>query len=311
MIPAVQRTAKIARLREGNAMTRPAKKARERLRGHWGQAILVQCLVIGSSLALLLTELLCLRLFGIRAEEAIHLDELRIQPKLWLHIGIIAAMIVIDLLLVSPLHLGQAAFYDALAAGRPASVRQLWRGYRAGRYGRAVRLRLSLWMIRLLSGAVCFLPSAVVFAYSDHLRQTGLTTPFVDVCRIFCLVFGLFALLAGWILWEMWMLRFQPAVYLVAEGLGVCRALGASRRIMRRRIGGFAWFHLGFAGWLAACLLVLPYFYAAPLFMTAKTVVIRRYRRACPESAREKKPKKSRRKRAASPFDTKVLPELT
>ena len=45
--------------------------------------------------------------------------------------------------------------------------------------------------------------------------------------------------------------------------------------------------------------------------MTAKTVVIRRYRRACPESAREKKPKKSRRKRAASPFDTKVLPELT
>ena len=311
MIPAVQRTAKIARLREGNAMTRPAKKARERLRGHWGQAILVQCLVIGSSLVLLLTELLCLRLFGIRAEEAIHLDELRIQPKLWLHIGIIAAMIVIDLLLVSPLHLGQAAFYDALAAGRPASVRQLWWGYRAGRYGRAVRLRLSLWMIRLLSGAVCFLPSAVVFAYSDHLRQTGLTTPFVDVCRIFCLVFGLFALLAGWILWEMWMLRFQPAVYLVAEGLGVCRALGASRRIMRRRIGGFAWFHLGFAGWLAACLLVLPYFYAAPLFMTAKTVVIRRYRRACPESAREKKPKKSRRKRAASPFDTKVLPELT
>lgn len=311
MIPAVQRTAKIARLREGNAMTRPAKKARERLRGHRGQAILVQCLVIGSSLVLLLTELLCLRLFGIRAEEAIHLDELRIQPKLWLHIGIIAAMIVIDLLLVSPLHLGQAAFYDALAAGRPASVRQLWRGYRAGRYGRAVRLRLSLWMIRLLSGAVCFLPSAVVFAYSDHLRQTGLTTPFVDVCRIFCLVFGLFALLAGWILWEMWMLRFQPAVYLVAEGLGVCRALGASRRIMRRRIGGFAWFHLGFAGWLAACLLVLPYFYAAPLFMTAKTVVIRRYRRACPESAREKKPKKSRRKRAASPFDTKVLPELT
>ena len=311
MIPAVQRTAKIARLREGNAMTRPAKKARERLRGHWGQAILVQCLVIGSSLVLLLTELLCLRRFGIRAEEAIHLDELRIQPKLWLHIGIIAAMIVIDLLLVSPLHLGQAAFYDALAAGRPASVRQLWRGYRAGRYGRAVRLRLSLWMIRLLSGAVCFLPSAVVFAYSDHLRQTGLTTPFVDVCRIFCLVFGLFALLAGWILWEMWMLRFQPAVYLVAEGLGVCRALGASRRIMRRRIGGFAWFHLGFAGWLAACLLVLPYFYAAPLFMTAKTVVIRRYRRACPESAREKKPKKSRRKRAASPFDTKVLPELT
>lgn len=311
MIPAVQRTAKIARLREGNAMTRPAKKARERLRGHWGQAILVQCLVIGSSLVLLLTELLCLRLFGIRAEEAIHLDELRIQPKLWLHIGIIAAMIVIDLLLVSPLHLGQAAFYDALAAGRPASVRQLWRSYRAGRYGRAVRLRLSLWMIRLLSGAVCFLPSAVVFAYSDHLRQTGLTTPFVDVCRIFCLVFGLFALLAGWILWEMWMLRFQPAVYLVAEGLGVCRALGASRRIMRRRIGGFAWFHLGFAGWLAACLLVLPYFYAAPLFMTAKTVVIRRYRRACPESAREKKPKKSRRKRAASPFDTKVLPELT
>ena len=285
-------------------MTRRAKKARERHRGHWGQAILVQCLVIGSSLVLLLTELLCLRLFGIRAEEAIHLDELRIQPKLWLHIGI-------DLLLVSPLHLGQAAFYDALAAGRPASVRQLWRGYRAGRYGRAVRLRLSLWMIRLLSGAVCFLPSAVVFAYSDHLRQTGLTTPFVDVCRIFCLVFGLFALLAGWILWEMWMLRFQPAVYLVAEGLGVCRALGASRRIMRRRIGGFAWFHLGFAGWLAACLLVLPYFYAAPLFMTAKTVVIRRYRRACPESAREKKPKKSRRKRAASPFDTKVLPELT
>ena len=135
MIPAVQRTAKIARLREGNAMTRPAKKARERLRGHWGQAILEQCLVIGSSLVLLLTELLCLRLFGIRAEEAIHLDELRILPKLWLHIGIIAAMIVIDLLLVSPLHLGQAAFYDALAAGRPASVRQLWRGYRAGRCG--------------------------------------------------------------------------------------------------------------------------------------------------------------------------------
>lgn len=85
---------------------------------------------------------------------------------------------------------------------------------------------------------------------------------------IFSAIFGLFALIAGFIAVQLVMLRYMPAQYLLAEQPTVRAALRESRRLMKGQVGEMAWLYLGFSGWLFACLALLPYFYVSPLFLT-------------------------------------------
>ena len=66
------------------------------------------------------------------------------------------------------------------------------------------------------------------------------------------------------------MLYYMPAQYLVAETGSVRKAFKLSKEYMHGRIGETAWLYAGFAGWLLSCLLLAPYFYAAPLFLTTR-----------------------------------------
>ena len=258
---------------------KPVKEARGRLRGHWEKSVSVQCVLLCLDLFLMAGELLLLRLLSMGAEQVVHADELLQIRSLWKHAVVVLGFAAADLLLTSPFRLGQAAFFDAIAGGSPIPVRAIWCYYRRG-YARSIRWRLAIWGRRLLWGALCFAPAAGILGYGRILRANGVETPFNDVCRLFCLIFGLFSLAAGWILLELIMLRYMPAQYLIAQGQDVGASLSDARRLVKGKTGEIAWLYIGFSGWLASCLLFVPFFYVSPLFLTTRAVAIRRMRKA-------------------------------
>lgn len=117
---------------------------------------------------------------------------------------------------------------------------------------------------------IFFAPAVLALGYGDWLRRGDSATAFTEITMIFSAIFGLFALIAGFIAVQLVMLRYMPAQYLLAEQPTVRAALRESRRLMKGQVGEMAWLYLGFSGWLFACLALLPYFYVSPLFLTTR-----------------------------------------
>lgn len=88
-----------------------AKQARLSLKGQWKGAILAQWIVAAAGLLLLLLEVGVLRLTGLGMEQVIHLDEISGNSRLLLHALVVVGIVGLDLLLTSPLRLGQSAYY--------------------------------------------------------------------------------------------------------------------------------------------------------------------------------------------------------
>ena len=258
---------------------RLAKQARLSLKGQWKVAVLAQWMVLAAGLFLLLLEVAALRLTGLGMEKVIHIDEIDGDPGLLLHAAVIVGIVALDLLLTSPLRLGQAAYYYRVTDSRrqkPVPSACLRRYYRWNRYGVAVRWRLSLWIFRVLWGVACFLPAALILGFAQLLRERGDGGPLNAVTVLFSQAFGLFALLAGFMALQLIMLRYMPAQYFLQEGKSVSAAFKKSRRLMRGRTGEAAWMMAGFSGWLLPCLLVLPYLYVSPLYLTSRALWVRR-----------------------------------
>lgn len=155
---------------------RLAKQARLSLKGQWKGAVLAQWMVLAAGLFLLLLEVAALRLTGLGMEKVIHIDEIDGDPGLLLHAAVIVGIVALDLLLTSPLRLGQAAYYYRVTDSRrqkPVPSACLRRYYRWNRYGVAVRWRLSLWIFRVLWGVACFLPAALILGFAQLLRERG------------------------------------------------------------------------------------------------------------------------------------------
>lgn len=156
--------------------------------GTMAGAVTVQLTMLAAGAFLLVLELLLLRLTGIGAAETVHVPDWLADAGLWPHAAIIVGIALLDLLLVSPLRLGEAAYYYRLTQGQERSreatcafqsvrdtgrvaapqsathefvpvrpevrkvpVRTIWRYFRSG-YGKAVGWRLVLWGWRTLYG---------------------------------------------------------------------------------------------------------------------------------------------------------------
>lgn len=310
---------------------RAADWGRRCLKGRWKGAVAVEICRVLAGVLLLLLELGAVRLGGLSLSGRLQLTDWADGLRFWLHAGVLLAVTALDLFLVSPLLLGRAAFYDRLAEGQerpgkrtcvfqtvrfPADidslltdthefvpipggkrgkvpVRTVWRFYGRG-YWRAVGWRAALWGKSCLYGFFCFAPAALLWGYGEALQAAGEATPFRDITGLFCGLFGLFALLAGWVIRQLLMLRYMPAQYAVAQGLPLRAAFRESRRRMKGQVGEMAWLYLGFAGWLAACLLVFPYVYAAPLFQATRAAAVRRLPEAQEEPVRRKRSSRPR-----------------
>ena len=256
-----------------------AKQARQRLKGQWRGAMAAEWMLVTAGLVLLLLEVLSLRLSGIGIETVLHFDELVVNTGMLPHALIIVGIVLLDILVTSPLRAGQAAYYYRTAD--PARTEYVSSGilrccYTRGSYGRAVRWRLILWWYRLLWGSVCTLPAAMLLGYGQLLFQRGGDDPVANIQILFCGFFGLFALLAGFVTMQLILLRYMPAQYFLAEEKTVRGALRRGKQLMKGRVGEAAWMAAGFSGWLLTCLLLVPYFYVAPLYRPSRALWVRR-----------------------------------
>lgn len=136
--------------------------------------------------------------------------------------------------------------------------------------------------LRAFWSVIFFAPAVLALGYGDWLRRGDSATAFTEITMIFSAIFGLFALIAGFIAVQLVMLRYMPAQYLLAEQPTVRAALRESRRLMKGQVGEMAWLYLGFSGWLFACLALLPYFYVSPLFLTTRAVAVHRLQQRSP-----------------------------
>ena len=283
---------------------RPAQRARQRLKGRWFVAVTVQCTRLGAGLAVLAAELFALRLLNLGTDRAVVASAL--WQGGWLYGMVLLGMLLLDWLLVSPILAGQAAFYRRVAeanaetgeqeeksgesggsrssspsrrksASADPSYAVVFSFFRGG-YGRALRWRLGLFLRRLGWGTLCYAPAALIAGYAELVRRGGARTPLADMTMLLCTVFGLAALAGGFVVLEMLMLRYLPARYLLDDPEEK-RPFRHARHIMKGRLGETIWLYLGFAGWLVSCVLLFPYFYAAPLFETTRALAVRYFRK--------------------------------
>lgn len=290
---------------------RPAKRARIQLRRNWNGAITVQCVLLAADILLAVLELGALLLMGLGVEQGISIDGLLQGRDNGWRLAILLLALLIDLFLTSPLRAGQAAYYRLVADPGPPPLRPvsevtdeagtrlveeeetdpavqtvpprvIWRFYRGKWYGKAIRWRLSLWGLRAFWSLLFFAPAALVLGYGDWLRRGESGSAFDEITLIFSAIFGLFALIAGFIAVQLVMLRYMPAQYLLPEQPTVRAALRESRRLMKGQVGAVAWLYLGFSGWLFACFALLPYFYVSPLFLTTRAGAVHRLQRLSP-----------------------------
>lgn len=257
-------------------MTR-AKRARQALRGQWKGAFLSHWILTTAGIVLFLLEALILRLTGIGLESTVHFDELMTDVRILPHAAIIMGIVILDVLLTSPFRLGQAAYYYEITRSNRQehiSSRLLKSFYSHGKYMLSVKWRLYIWWKRILWGVICYAPAALIFGYGQLISERALEGTASDISLLFAGFFGLFALLAGFVAQQLLMLNYMPAQYLVGQTGSVRKAFKLSKEYMHGRIGETAWMYAGFAGWLLSCLLVVPYFYAAPLFLTTRACFV-------------------------------------
>lgn len=245
-------------------------QARRRLTGQWISAAAAQ----GTGLLVSLTLLVA----GWYAAAAISRD----APATWiqpLHLLLVLALCLLDLLLLSPLRVGLAAFYRTLINGQEVHASQVMTGFRHAAYTKAVTLRAALWGRRTALYLAALCPAAVLLTWGDRLKSQGLTAQKTQLAYLLLTVAALLALLLGVGAAELWLLRYMPAWYLLPECTTVREAMRRARRMMRGQLGGAVWLYGRFSVWLPACAVLLPWFYAAPLFGASRAAWVEERRR--------------------------------
>lgn len=244
-------------------MTR-GRRAAGRLRGRWGAAFVTEALLLTARLLLPSSELLLRRwpLFQNLAERL---------PMRGLPVSLLLPL-ALDWLLISPLLLGRAAFYREAARGGESRPAQLFCFF--GRYGWALRWRMGLawrkgtWML------LCLLPAMLVGGAGEGLRRAGGGASGDLLILLSTLASGVLAV-GGVLAWGMLTMKYLPSAYLLAEarengGHWPARLFRRSGRIMRGNAADTLWFCAGFAGWFLLCAFLPVWFYAAPLYQTAR-----------------------------------------
>lgn len=251
---------------------RAAQRARRLLKGRYGLSAAVECVTMTAGLCIPVTELLALRLIGWR--DAGNIRSAALWNGGWPYALLTVGLLTMDWLLLSPFLLGRAAYYWHLVSGGRPSLGQLF-SFFGHRYRQALRWRFSLCLRRLLWNTVCFAPAALTMGMADYLRGRVVGNLLNDVIILLCSILGMLFLLGGWLVCEMLMMRYLPAVlFIVSQPAGerwdktvFSRAAAA----MRGHVTEMFWVYAGFVGWLLSCVFLLPYVYVTPLFFTTRT----------------------------------------
>ncbi len=227
------------------------KSAAAYLRGKWKLAIFVQLLCISAEMVLIATEG-----FGITRVHAMPL----------LPLGLLA-----DLLLLSPLKAGRGLFYETVVTNKEdSSLSLLFRFYKHG-YVHSVTWRIRLWLRRIGWHVILSLPSALFLYISRTVEKNGSET-----LAMIAFIFSLLFLVVAFIVTEILLFRYIPAVYLLSKGIPSREALLLSKRLSKGYTNHWALLYLDYAGWSLAFLLLIPFFYVSPLFHVARAATAKR-----------------------------------
>lgn len=184
---------------------------------HRAQAMIAEGICLLGKLAIYTAELWCLRLIA-----AAYLQPIR-------HILLLTAVVIADLLLLSPLYLSRLAWYDAFTSTHTPSLTPLTRGWRF--YCRAVSWRFQLWRRRSTVLLLAALPAAALLSYGEHLRR--MAAPAATV--VLWLPLGAAALLLGVAGAAWWLCRYAAAPLLILDGYPAIAAMQLSAIAMRGR----------------------------------------------------------------------------
>ena len=247
----------------------PGKKARSILAGHWAPAFLTQSIWLCGLLLLLIVEILLRQLIGIPTAQTILAMLHPALQSVLPYALVLAGMLLMDLLLLSPLRLGRVKYFRRQMEGED-SIRELFSFYRGRRYGRAIWWRLRLWARYLLWGCLFLFPGSLALGWSALIR-TGAVSDVTGMLMLCLNLIGVLSLLSGFIALCLWMLRYQPAALLLAEDEPAGNVFRRSARAMKGELGELTWLYLRLSGWVVGEWLLLPGFYAGPLVATART----------------------------------------
>ena len=187
-----------------------------------------------------------------------HLEDIR----LWPYAAVLLWVLLSDLLIFSPMRLGQIWFYSQINRGKPADIAVLFAPYRHGNYARSLRWRLRLWGMNGLWGTLFLFPRAILWACGSWLGSSVSSSLFPAFL--------------------FFMRRSRSAA-----GISRPASVDAARRTGRSSAAGRlpspfglspvqtgnekgpypTWpAYLRLAGWAASCLLLIPGLYAYPFY---------------------------------------------
>ena len=180
-------------------------------------------------------------------------------------------VLLADLFLLSPLKAGRAFFYETLVSdSSSAQVKSLFRFYRYG-YFRSIGWRLRLWVLRTRMHILLCVPSASFLYISRVAEQNGSDT-FAMISFALSLAFLVMAFMVA----EIMLFRYIPAVYLLTQVTSSKHAFSLSKKLCKGCTGKWALLYLDYAGWCFSFPLLLPFFYVSPLFHTARAATAKR-----------------------------------
>ncbi len=186
-----------------------------------------------------------------------------------------ACVLLFDVLLLSPLKAGRAAYFYKLAEHGTVSSATLWQFYNH-RYEQSVGWRLLTWGKRLAWSAVLYAPAAAVFVCSKIVSDT-MSSQRDAVLAMLLFGMGLILALLGALAVELLLFRLAAVPYLLAQHNSLRDAVAVSKRCMKGRSSSFALFYTDHAYGCLLCVLLFPWFYTSVVFQIAKAATIREF----------------------------------
>ena len=160
---------------------------------------------------------------------------------------------------------GKARFFETLVTdANTAAFSQLFSYFKAG-YRQCLSLRIRLWCKRILLFTLCSLPAMLTL----YVMQLATAAGEELIGGVLFLVSAFLTVIAL-VITEIRMFRYLPALYLLPYTEKAATALRVSRKLEGNTTDLWTRLYLDYAGWCFSFLLIFPFFYAAPLFHTAR-----------------------------------------
>lgn len=182
-------------------------------------------------------------------------------------LGATAAVMGLRLVFLTPLRAGAVTWFDGLMNRRPRPLGTLFWPYGNRVWLRSLGVRLYAGAV---TGAVTLLPLAAFFGVLWLLR--GWLATLTPEHRSLAAALAVTAT-AGWLLAAVtYGKRFAMANFLLGpdHGCSAAEAIALSVRCTRGHRWRLVWMDFTFLPWLAACLLVVPAFYAVPYYAACR-----------------------------------------